>query len=82
MGDSGATSYTLIVLYVIIGAGCSVLLGYAVSTRFLVPAAPPPHDSDGQAAYMREVRMRNYAMLRAEARPRDRGPAMPRAMYV
>lgn len=69
MSNSGAGSYSLIVLYVILGSGGMVLVGYAISSRFLGTDGPDPsRDTEGQAAYMRDVRMRNYMWIRREAK--------------
>ena len=55
--------HTVIVLCVIIGAGASVVLGWAIAHHFESPAAG---DNDvrtqeaDQAIYMREVRLRHH----------------------
>ncbi|KAF1988257.1 hypothetical protein K402DRAFT_419600 [Aulographum hederae CBS 113979] len=57
--NSGATSYALIVLYVIAGAGALVLAGAGIHRTLVRYDTSTPHMSDQQQAYMREVRERN-----------------------
>lgn len=62
-------NHQVIVLGVIAGAGAAVLCGYAI-TRFYFKD-PPSKNADGgegdfnQAAYMREVRLRNQDTIAA-----------------
>jgi hypothetical protein len=69
---SGNVNPTVVVLIVMIGAGACVLVGYAGYSAFTRGRVDPYESAmqrnDEQDGYMRELREKNYAMIRQEAR--------------
>lgn len=79
---SGNLNPTVVVLIVIIAAGAVVIVGYAVHAAFTRGKVSPYETAmqryDEQDGYMREVREKNYALIRQEARG---GPQRPMPAY-
>ena len=79
---SGNVNSTVVVLIVMIGAGFCVLVGYAGYAAFTRGRVDPYESAmqrnDDQDGYMRELREKNYAMIRQEARG---GPRRPMPTY-
>ncbi|KAF7195864.1 hypothetical protein HII31_02744 [Pseudocercospora fuligena] len=57
----------VVVVCVIVGAGAAVLIGYATTRYFFsnTSSSDGPTDEFNQAAYMREVRLRNVEQIGA-----------------
>jgi hypothetical protein len=79
---SGNVNSSVVVLIVMIGAGACVLVGYAGYSAFTRGRVDPYESAmqrnDEQDRYMRELREKNYAMIRQEARG---GPRRPMPTY-
>lgn len=69
---SGNISDTAVIVIVIVAAGAAVLVGYAVHAAFTRGSVDPYETAmqrnDDQDRYMRELREKNYAGIRQDAR--------------
>jgi hypothetical protein len=72
MGNSGS----IVILYVILGAGAAVVMAAGVAYTLRVHI-PEEFMSDEQKTYMREVREKNLEALRAVVVPRPKARAAP-----
>jgi len=57
---------SVIVLFIIMGCGVSIVMGWAISHRFMAQTEEPqlhPDAATQQAQYMREVRLRHHDVL-------------------